>query len=57
MEIGHFANMAAGLRFLRRDKLLVITGTIMVTNFLDAAKGSVIFPVYANEIFADYTDW
>jgi hypothetical protein len=56
MEMGHFANMAAGLRFLRRDKLLVITGTIMVTNFLDAAKGSVIFPVYANEIFADYTD-
>lgn len=46
------ADLVEGLRFLRQDRLLlVIVGTVMVTNFLDAAKGSVILPVYANEVY------
>lgn len=41
-----------GLRFLRQDRLLlVIVGVVMITNFLDAAKGSVILPVYAREVY------
>ena len=46
------ADLAEGLRFLRRDRLLlVIVGTVMITNFLDAAKGSVILPVYARDVY------
>jgi MFS family permease len=45
-------DLVAGLRFFREDRLLlVIMVTIMVTNFLDAAKGGVILPVYANVVF------
>jgi predicted MFS family arabinose efflux permease len=46
------AELAEGLRFLRQDRvLLIIVVTVMMTNFLDAAKGSVILPVYANEVY------
>jgi MFS family permease len=46
------ADLVEGLQFLRQDRLLlVIVGTVMITNFLDAAKGSVILPVYAREVY------
>jgi MFS family permease len=46
------ADLLEGLRFLRRDRLLlVIVATVMITNFLDAAKMSVILPVYAREVY------
>jgi MFS family permease len=46
------SELAEGLQFLRRDRLLmVIVGTVMITNFLDAAKGAVILPVYARDIY------
>ena len=39
------SDLAEGLRFLRQDRLLlVLIGTVMITNFLDAAKGSDWFP-------------
>jgi MFS family permease len=41
-----------GLRFMRRDTLiLAIVITVMVTNFLDAAFGGVILPVYVSQVF------
>ncbi|MCI0395226.1 MAG: MFS transporter [Chloroflexi bacterium] len=46
------SDLAEGLRFLRQDRLLlVIVGAVMITNFLDAAKGSVILPVYARDVY------
>lgn len=46
------ADLIEGLRFLRRDPLLlVIVGVVMLTNCLDAAKGSVVMPVYARDIY------
>lgn len=49
---GYTDDLAEGLRFLRQDRLLlVIVGTVMITNFLDAAKGSVILPVYARDVY------
>ena len=48
----YMADLIEGLRFLHRDRLLlVIVGTVMISNALDAAKGAVILPVYALEIF------
>jgi len=44
--------LGEGLQFLRRDRLLmVIIVTVMITNFLDAAKGAVILPVYARDVY------
>lgn len=48
----YFSQLAEGLRFLRRDRLLlVIIGSVMITNFLDAAKWAVILPVYARDVY------
>jgi MFS family permease len=49
---GYADDLVEGLRFLRRDRLLlVIVGTVMITNFFDAARGSVIMPVYARDVY------
>jgi MFS family permease len=41
-----------GLKFIRQDTLiLLITVTLFVTNMLDAAKGSVILPVFARDTY------
>jgi MFS family permease len=50
---GHYGtDLLEGLRFIRRDTLtLLITITLLVTNMLDAAKGSVILPVFARDIY------
>lgn len=46
------SELADGLRFLRQDRLLlVLISTVMITNFLDAAKSSVILPVYARDVY------
>ena len=41
-----------GLGFLRTDRLiLTIVVVVMLTNFLDAAFGGVILPVYVNQLY------
>jgi MFS family permease len=47
----YLADLATGFRFILEDRLiLALVLTVMVTNFLDAAKSSVLYPVYANEV-------
>jgi MFS family permease len=47
---GYWAQFAAGLRFLRTDRLLLtVTLMIAVTNLLDAAYLTVVVPVWAHE--------
>jgi len=48
---GYLAELAVGFRFIREDRLiLALVLTVMATNFLDAAKSSVLFPVYAKDV-------
>ncbi|MHB1136469.1 MAG: MFS transporter [Coriobacteriia bacterium] len=48
----YWADLRAGLRFVRRDTLILsIVLVVMVTNFLDSAFSGVILPVYVNEVF------
>src|SRR6185503_11878941 len=48
----YFDQLLDGLRFLRGDPLmLTIIMTVMMANFLDAAFGGVILPVYVNLVF------
>lgn len=53
-ELGepYLRQLASGLRFIRDDRLTrVLVGTLLVTNFLDAAKASVILPVFADTVY------
>lgn len=46
--------LLAGLKFIRRDPLIfTITIMVMITNFLDAAFGGVILPVYVKQVFGN----
>jgi MFS family permease len=46
-----------GLRFVRRDHLiLAVMVTVMITNFLDAAFGAVVLPVYVKQVFGNALD-
>jgi MFS family permease len=48
----YLSEWKAGLAFLRTDRLiLTIVVVVMLTNFLDAAFGGVILPVYVKQIF------
>lgn len=48
----YLSELMEGLGFIRRDRLLrALVLTLMVTNLLDAAKTSVVFPVLADEVF------
>jgi MFS family permease len=48
---GYVAQLLEGLRFIRRDALLLaLVGTLTVTNLLDAAK-TVAMPVYADRVY------
>lgn len=48
----YFDELLTGLRFLRQDHLIrAIVVIVMLTNFLDAAFGGVILPVYMKEVF------
>lgn len=50
----YFDELLNGLRFLRRDHLiLTIVVIVMITNFLDAAFGGVILPVYVKQVFGN----
>jgi MFS family permease len=45
---GYWRDFAAGIRFLLREPLLrAIVALVLVTNFFDATKGSVLLPVVA----------
>jgi predicted MFS family arabinose efflux permease len=44
------ADLAEGARFVVRDPLMrLIVGLVLVTNLLDAARGSTLLPLYAND--------
>lgn len=48
----YLAELRAGMQFIGRDRLMrALIGTVMVTNFLDAALASVIYPVYVRQVF------
>ena len=50
----YFDELFNGLRFLRRDHLiLTIVVIVMITNFLDAAFGGVILPVFVKQVFGN----
>lgn len=49
-EAGYFTELADGLRYLARDRLVrLVVGVVMITNFLDGPLFAVYFPVYARE--------
>jgi len=49
---GYLAHMVEGLRYIQGDRLIrTIVGTVLVTNLLDAALGSVVIPVYVKRVF------
>ena len=48
---GHFAELLAGVRYLRQDGLLAaVVGMVMVTNMLDGAYGSVLLPSFGERV-------
>jgi len=48
----YVAQVAEGLRYIRGDRLVrAIVATVLVTNLLDAALGSVVIPVYVKRTF------
>jgi len=48
----YLLEMQIGLRFIRQDTLIrALVLTLTITNLLDAAKSSVIYPVLADELF------
>ena len=50
----YFDELLGGLRFIRRDSLiLTVVIIVMITNFLDAAFGGVILPVYVKQVFGN----
>jgi MFS family permease len=47
---GYWADLAEGFRFVIRDPLMrLIVGLVLVTNLFDAARGSTLMPLYAND--------
>jgi hypothetical protein len=49
----YLGELKAGLGFLRTDRvILTIVIVVMLTNFLDAAFGGVILPVYVKQVWA-----
>ncbi|MFH1185611.1 MAG: MFS transporter [Chloroflexota bacterium] len=50
----YFDQVMDGLRFLRGHKLVLsMIVVVMITNFLDAAFGGVLLPVYINRVFGN----
>jgi MFS family permease len=51
-KTGYFADLAEGIRFVWRDRLIrAIVLTVLLTNFLDAPLASVILPVFVDNEF------
>lgn len=49
--------LKAGIKFILNERLiLAIVGIVLVTNFLDAPLGGVIYPVYARQFFGNALD-
>lgn len=49
---GYLADLKVGFGFIRTNALIkAVVLTVMVTNFLDAARGSVVLPYYAKNVF------
>lgn len=47
---GYWADLAEGFRFVVRDPLMrLIVALVLVTNLFDAARGSTLMPLYAND--------
>lgn len=47
---GYWAELAEGLGFIKRDRLMrLVVGLVLVTNLFDAARGSSLMPLYAND--------
>ena len=45
-----WSDLVEGARFVARDPLMrLIVGLVMITNLLDAARGSTLLPLYAND--------
>ncbi|WIB16034.1 MFS transporter [Curtobacterium sp. MCPF17_050] len=45
-----WADLAEGARFVVRDPLMrLLVGLVLITNLLDAARGSTLLPLYAND--------
>jgi predicted MFS family arabinose efflux permease len=54
VKSGYFADLAEGLRFVWRDRLIrAVILTVVVTNFLDAPLSPVLLPVYVDGEFGD----
>ena len=54
---GYFDQLRAGLKFLGGHQLiLMIVLIVMITNFVDAAFGGVILPVYAKQVWGNAVD-
>lgn len=46
----YWSDLADGFRFVMRDRLMrLIVGLVLFTNLLDAARGSSLLPLYAND--------
>lgn len=53
----YLAEQRQGIRFILSDGLiLALVVTVMITNFLDAPLGAVIYPVYAKQFFGTAVD-
>jgi MFS family permease len=47
---GYWRDLAAGLRFVVHDPLMrLIVGLVLITNLMDAARGSTLLPLYASD--------
>jgi MFS family permease len=54
VKTGYFIDLAEGLRFVWRDRLIrAVILTVVITNFLDAPLSPVTLPVYVNDTFGD----
>lgn len=53
----YLSEQKAGIQFIVGDRLIfAIVATVMITNFLDAPLGAVIYPVYARQFFGSALD-
>lgn len=51
-ENSYFEDLKEGIAYLRQDTLMfTVMAIILVTNFLDGALGSVIYPVFVKEVY------
>ncbi|HEY9152374.1 MAG TPA: MFS transporter, partial [Anaerolineales bacterium] len=56
-SLPYVEEIKTGFRFILQEKLiLAIVGIVLVTNFLDAPLGGVIYPVYAKQFFGNAVD-